>query len=292
MIFRRTANGISNQHKFVNVDAIVFVEGGESYSKAEVYDGKFDISIDIQFWRGLFYIYGEGKRLQFRAIGSKATLMSIAEDIEAGKINNTYIAIDRDFDSINGKLIENKNVFYTYGYSWENDVWQLEIINDVFNTIAIYNDMILDIKDKMSTIYHKFFKEIKLAVYADAFLSKNGIGFFPRPGHLRCLNVEHRAEPCVNTSTVDQLLLNYNLSKKEINNFGITYEINPQCDCYGHLFSDFCYFMITHFLRKICKLASNPKHYILSIGIDKFFLKLKDNKFPYLDLYYKLQFLS
>ena len=82
MIFRRTSSGLSNQHLFLNVDTVVFVEGGKSYSKEEVYSGQFDThSIDIQFWRGLFSIYRNSESLQFRAIGSKNTLKSIIQDV-------------------------------------------------------------------------------------------------------------------------------------------------------------------------------------------------------------------
>jgi len=39
--FKRTISGLSNQHLFFDVDLIVFVEGGRSFNKEEVYVNKY-----------------------------------------------------------------------------------------------------------------------------------------------------------------------------------------------------------------------------------------------------------
>ena len=82
MTVRRTASGLSNQHLFLKVDAIVFIEGGQkSYSLKEAYKGKFNNNvIDIKYWNGLFSIYHNKYKLEFRAIGSKETLKGTSKN--------------------------------------------------------------------------------------------------------------------------------------------------------------------------------------------------------------------
>ena len=67
MSFRRSNRGISNQHMFHDVDLIVFVEGGISYSKEDVYNGKFnDESIDTIFWRKVFKKFCHAPKIKFK----------------------------------------------------------------------------------------------------------------------------------------------------------------------------------------------------------------------------------
>ena len=83
MTFIRTASGLSNLYLFVGVDAVIFLEGGDSITSEDVESGKFsDCSPDIQFWRGLFDIYLPALKFDFRSVGSKSTLSRIAQEIE------------------------------------------------------------------------------------------------------------------------------------------------------------------------------------------------------------------
>jgi hypothetical protein len=65
MSFRRTSPGLSNMHLFLNVEAIVFVEGGSnSYSLEEVERGLYNCeSIDLLFWSKIFEIFLPTKKL-------------------------------------------------------------------------------------------------------------------------------------------------------------------------------------------------------------------------------------
>ncbi|MEW6235792.1 MAG: DUF4435 domain-containing protein [Candidatus Omnitrophota bacterium] len=292
MNFRRTSSGLSNQHLFLNVDTIVFVEGSTSYSKDDVYNGKFTTdSFDIKFWHELFSIFLKKKKVQFRAIGSKSTLKSIAEDIEKGEITNVYVAMDRDFDILNFRHIQTKGVLYTYGYSWENDVWQPEVVQDVFGTIYI-GILPGEVAERIFTLYKQFVNDINIAVYADAFLSRFNRSFIPRDKHMRCIKFERDSEPTANIDTIQNLLEKIRFSKEEIQDFGSRYTIDPFSDCYGHLLSDFCYFLISYFLKKVSKSPSMSKDCVISIGIDKFINRLTKRQIPTLNTHYKNYFSS
>src|SRR5665213_77182 len=136
MSFQHSPAGLSNLHIFSRVDAIVFVEGGESRSIADVRSGKFDsISSDVAFWQRCFSELGPPIKLQFRAVGAKPTLLDLAREVAQG-VTGVYVAMDRDFDHLMGQAIRAPGVLYTFGYSWENDVWTEMVIEEVFYTLC------------------------------------------------------------------------------------------------------------------------------------------------------------
>ncbi len=74
--------------------------------------------------------------------------------------------MDKDFDEPMGNLIKHKNILYTFGYSWENDAWNEDLIKSILHQLTAEK-----IKEKIVDIpYQKFIKEIKVYVYADGFL--------------------------------------------------------------------------------------------------------------------------
>lgn len=288
MIFRRTSKGISNQHLFHAVDYIVFVEGGESYSKKEVYEGKFDASTtDILFWMGLFSHYLKTKKFQFRSIGSKATLHSIIEDIENGLIEHVYVAMDRDHDLFINNLPSNKYVIYTYGYSWENDVWNPVIIQDVLETICSASNVDVNIYKEISRLYDAFFKNMHKAVCADAFLyCQDGKSLIPREKYLACLNFGKKIPPSVKLTKIHELLSTINHESNKIDSFEKKHQIFSSRDCYGHLVADFCYWLIIYLMNKIKKLTSIAKYFINCIAIKQFIINLANDEFTDLDIHY------
>lgn len=280
MSFRRTTKGISNQHLFYSVDYIVFVEGGKGFTKEEVYKGKFDSSSeDINFWKGIFCHYEKSKRFHFRSVGSKSTLVSIIEDIQNNTIKNVFVAIDRDHDVFIKKLSLSKNVAYSFGYSWENDVWNKNTINQVLETLCSAINSDFDIQKEISKICDNFYKDIKFAVCCDAYLHCSGKqAFIPRGKHLACLNFNKKTPPSVSVDKIKELCTQLGLEKSKIISFGKKHKINPARDCYGHLLSDFFYWLVVYIVNKIAKLPTIAKYYINCLAIDKFINNLSSGK--------------
>lgn len=182
MAFTRTPSGLSNQHRFYGVDAVVFLEGGkESYTKQEVLAGQFKSNtLDIKFWQKLFGFYKPDKKYQFRSIGSKKTVNEIAELVVQG-VKNVYVAMDRDHDRLKNKLKDGPGLFYSFGYSWENDVWDAEIIEEVFYAFIPVCQTTIKVKNDINEIYQQFLKDARWLVYADILLIyKEKTGLFPR----------------------------------------------------------------------------------------------------------------
>lgn len=203
MTFRRTSSGLSNLGLFYGVDTVVFLEGGnQSLSRDDVEAGMFSASSpDVRFWQTLFDLYRPGTRIQFRSVGSKTVVKSIARDIRDGSVTGVVVAMDRDFDHINNDLIASQNVIYTNGYSWENDVWWCDA--SLFSACcAISGSCKSNLNDEKQFIRRsltRFEMACKGAVRADAILSQYGDSLFDKKKPARYVVVGAGGCPHVNT---------------------------------------------------------------------------------------------
>ena len=270
MKFRSTSHGISNLHFFIGVDYVVFVEGGKGYTKEEICEGRYDTNaLDIKFWKTLFEMYYPDTKFQFRAIGSKETLVSISQGIIQDKISNTYVAMDRDRDNFIDRIIRSNYVLYTNGYSWENDVWNKEVVEAVFNAlcgVCIFNDILTD---EISQIFECSALELKKYVYVDCYLSISEESFFPKTNINACI-CNQPNKPKINTKYLNSILQKFKIDEKELEKFKKKCEIDTLRDCYGHLLSDLCYSIIIYLIRKNGDKSAITKKMVNSLAIEKF----------------------
>ena len=285
--FKRTKSGLGNQHLFFNADFIVFLEGGgNSFTKADVYAGKFTSETeDIIFWKNIFNKFASNKKIKFKSVGSKTTIKEIAIDIINGQLKTVYVAMDNEFDEILNQRIKHSNVFYTHGYSWENDVWNHEVIKGVINELTAieiqHNDIEINFND--------FLKKIKIAVYADGYLFKRGTSFFPRKsGYLFCIDCKPADLPLVKQNEIVLKLTTKGVKREAANRFGRKYAIDTLKFCYGHLLAGYCCQLIVHYIKKRHSLTGISKDIIYRMGLKKFFEQQFNNGYIY--SYYEQQF--
>lgn len=268
--FRRTQSGLKNQHLFYNVDIVVIVEGGDkSFSKAEVLSGLFhEETEDIIYWKNVFLKFRESERVKFKSVGSKSTIKEIALDIVNGQISTVMVAMDNEFDEILNKRAKHSNIFYTYGYSYENDIWNSTVIKAVveeLTAVEIANTIIEE-------TFEKFLKALKIAVYADGYLLKKGASFFPRKsGYLFCVNCVAGDIPLIKKDEIEKKLVEKSISKGAIYSFGSKNKIETHKHCFGHLLADFCCQIIMGYLKKHHGLAAPRKDILYRMGIKKYF---------------------
>ena len=269
MAFIRTKSGISNQHLFYQADFIVFVEGGNhTYTIPEIEKNNYnEFSNDMLFWERIFAKFKKNKKIKFKAVGSKYTVCKIAEKIIKDNILTVYAAMDKDFDDILGNLKQHKNVIYTNGYSWENDVWNADLIKSIMKDLTAVTINEIDI----DTLYNKFLKEIKIGVYADGYQFSKGSSFFPRPsGHMRIINCNSSFEPHLLKSEIEELIKNQGLKKSNLYAYGNRKSIKSKSHCYGHLFEDFCRHIILFLCKTKYKIGAISKEIIRRMAINKF----------------------
>ena len=285
--FKRTISGLNNQHLFYDVDLILFLEGGSmSYNKLEVYEGKYSSETeDIIFWKKIFNKFATKTKIKFKSIGSKTTIREIALDIVNGQLKTVMVAMDNEFDEILKRRIEHNQIFYTHGYSWENDIWNQEVIKAVIEeltAIKIEND---DIDNNFSA----FLKKMKFAVNADGYLFKRNSSFFPRKtGHLFCVECAPVDLPHIKEIDLNNKLITKGLKKSTVNAFGRRHAIDTLKFCFGHLLADYCCQLIIHYLKKRHSLANISKDIIYRVGLNKFFQLYFENGLIY--NYYSSQF--
>lgn len=284
MAFKRTKSGIANQNLFHNVDFVVFVEGGsKSFTKKEIENDNYNQeSDDIIFWERIFKKYKTSVSLKFKAVGSKSTALKIAEDIYNNNISSAYVAMDKEFDDVLGKEFDSKNILYTYGYSWENDTLSKELLKDLMDDLTAKS-----VKESLVyEPYDNFIKELKLSVYADAYQFSKSDSFFPRKGHMRCVNCSLKKEPKLKKEEIESLLTQKKLNKSTLYSFGNRNSIDTEKHCYGHLLGDFCWHLISYLLKTVYKLKPVDKAVINRLILNRFidYLKLETDK------YYKQQF--
>ncbi len=113
-MFKRTAQGLANEHLFHRVDYMVYCEG-------EGIDN-FSLSLDEVFWSKVFS--AASKTVRIMSIGSKTNAKDILRDVRGGILRNTIVALDSDYGFFFEDIPEHPHVFFTHGYSWESDVVQ------------------------------------------------------------------------------------------------------------------------------------------------------------------------
>jgi hypothetical protein len=286
-IFKRTKSGLNNLYLFFGVDLVVYLEGGSrNYSFDEVKKGNYnEDTVDIIFWERIFQEFKPNIKIKFKSVGSKTTVDDIAKDIIVNNISTSMVAMDSEFDEVFNKRHSHPNVLYTYGYSFENDIWSENIIKEIIHSISATKPISKDIKDNIS----KFIKKIKIGVFADGYLFKNNSSFFQRPnGYMRNINCSPLDLPNVKTNEIGSRIIQKGLKKASLYYFGRKYSIEVLKHCYGHLLADYCFQLIMHYLKNRLSLPTLRSELILRMAIKVYFDKyFRGSK---IFLYYQNQF--
>ncbi|MBS1507268.1 MAG: DUF4435 domain-containing protein [Bacteroidetes bacterium] len=268
--FRRTIGGLSNQHLFFNVDLIVFVEGGSmQFNKEQVYAGRYsDDTEDIIFWDNIFKKFRPDLKIKFKSIGSKKTISDIVLDLIEGELKTVMVAMDSEFDELLNRKTEYPGIFYTYGYSWENDVWNQDVIKAIIEELTAVKIENQDIENN----FNDFLDKIKVAVYADAYLFKDNSSFFNRKkGLMFCVDCDPVDLPLVQSIKIDDKFNEKGITKRKAMRYGNKMGINTLQFCYGHLLADYCCLVVHHYLKKRHSLTNLSNAIIYRMSIKKHF---------------------
>ncbi len=211
--FLRTASGFSNLHLFYQVDLMVFVEGGGmNHSLREIEQGSGDASTDdAAFWANVFKLRATPLKVAIRSVGSKTSLTPIANLIAAGSIRRTVVGMDRDLDDRRGKLVSHPNILYTFGYSWENDVFRKPIAQ------LIVKDLVPNIQDQgahqeMEDAARSLRKSFSVLVQLDHTLATQGVEPTDRDAIKACILIRTPQPPEIDRSGLAMILWNSKLS--------------------------------------------------------------------------------
>ena len=158
----------ANSAIFHNADIIVYTEGEQNGD-------------DAMFWTKILKVFCPNKRVKISPKGAKGILLAMLKEEMA--INN-FIAIDRDLENI----MPNKNLIYTWGYSYENDMYSLDLILHIIcihKRICEENEEKEEIRQKLDENINLFVEKIAPYMCAYAEGLKENISVLPNPKNRR-----------------------------------------------------------------------------------------------------------
>jgi Protein of unknown function (DUF4435) len=162
LTFERSRLGQKNRALFYDVEAIIYVEGGRQTGGPEE-------AFDIAFWQVFFAEFFPGKSFRLIAKGSKLNIEKLLENQNSEIIENIYFAMDRDYDEILGRLILRKDILYTHGYSFENDIFTPEAIAEIFYFFCPLSRADTDIFPQINSWYSSFLSRLRWPHFTDLF---------------------------------------------------------------------------------------------------------------------------
>lgn len=248
--FIRTASGLNNEHLFHNVDYVVYLEGGgKSFNINEVLnDGYYnDQTLDIAFWSYLFWHYWKDKRLKYKSIGSKTVLKELSTVLIDNDINTVLICMDNEFDELLMRRIDDRRVFYTYGYSWENEVFTLPIIKNlaISFSAAVFCSPVIEER------YNHFISDITCGVKADYLLFLHGDSIFPKKSRLKFIDLDKVSAP-VKQEELKSSINSRGISQDQLDSISI----DTKKYCFGHLVADYSCQLLRIHLKKELNIES------------------------------------
>jgi len=253
-MFTRTNDGLSNAHIFHGVQAIVYVEGGSPVQENDELGEEempfASMSDDIRFWQSIFDTYLPGSTFLFRSLGGKPNLYDMASKISSGDIQNTIVAFDRDFDNICGTLIHSENILYTYGYSWENDVWSVKNTKEAVYKISGAckvgkREVGEDFVDRMEILSACIYRAVRL----DAILFEYGSSFFDRDRFRQYLEISENSPPKIRKERIRSTLNRLRNPSRSRTVANTNLDLKVAVDCYGHLWESMCYHTLAYYIR-------------------------------------------
>ncbi|MDU9003531.1 DUF4435 domain-containing protein [Sedimentitalea todarodis] len=190
MTLIRTKSGLQNLHILKGVDLVVYTEGGDrdALTKEEVLEGGrgYEKSVDIRFWRGIFGQFSNRGSIKFLAVGGCRTLEGIAKEISDGNLRSVCVAMDRDYSNFWGLSVQNCNVIYTRTYSWENELFNSEVILRAFRRLALDTFDPSEILTKIDAAKQSLISQFRHLVVADMILVAANSSLFDRKQPASC----------------------------------------------------------------------------------------------------------
>ncbi len=289
MSFRRTDSGLSTMHRFLGVDAVVFVEGGaSSFTLEEIYAGRYSAQADdLKYWQIVFSTFAATRSVHLRSVGSKKTIREIAALIVCGKVTHVLAAMDRDLDHLNASLPLGAGTFHTLGYSWENDVWTGEVVLSAFRRFSNVPEAEGPASKEIRAHFARARQKLRHCVRVDAMLAAKGLRPLRREKFRRLLRPLKSHPPGFSRSAARALVKEASVRvRPQRLTGGPTHDTLRDCD--GHLLGAFGYHLLVHVLRKYCQFRVTPKDLLVPAAIDAFAAALASN--PLLTPHYSRQF--
>lgn len=180
-LFTRTASGVRNYGRFVGNALVVYIEGRvpSQDSNDDQQDTALGEPRDVLFYRSLLSHLGNGRDFVFKCVGNKESVLRYGELIRTEVIDGAFVIVDRDYDGLHCSIIDRPEIIYTYGYSWENDFWTVDLALQVLSDLTINdkhaeNDLVRYLRVLKKRMGHLSRLDSALRPSGKTILPKNG----------------------------------------------------------------------------------------------------------------------
>lgn len=119
MTFTRTASGVANISKFYRADCVVYTEGVSDELTGAIRRP------DELYYKAVFRVVAPDLTVKVKCVGNQEAAFSYVNLIDKQKIKNALVAVDRDTFGIDKSAVTHPRLIFTYGYSWESDLWTI-----------------------------------------------------------------------------------------------------------------------------------------------------------------------
>lgn len=259
MTFERTKSGQQNRAAFLGVDYVCYVEGG---------GGASDFSDDVVFWKATLETLRPDLKIHFLARGGKPELETRAKEIITKDIQRSLVAMDSDYDELLGHKINDRRVFYTHGYSWENDIFPNKLLLKLYaQKIRSHAPPALEATE-LTKKYRELSAEMLWPVRADyyALVAKSSV--LPRnaPGRVidRC---GVTGEPIVKRTEVAKLCRQANAKTKPRALPVLAKMDEPMRYCAGKVYAYMMYLLISSVLKAFSRNASITSAHLTDMAL-------------------------
>lgn len=265
MTFERSDLGQKNRSLFFNVDAIVYVEGGRE-------DDEGAASFDSMFWKRMFTTFRPDLRVKAIPRGSKGNVLSVLDDTDTAIASNVFFAVDRDYDELFDRLRSDKNLLYTYGYSFESDAFAAINLPSLFCDVCPVNGTSTDYEIEVNTRIDEFVRDTWWAQLGDACGTVVGRKVIDRDRPQKYLVQQgYGCEPRVlkGMLAADVFRANTGGGRIAVTGVRLTKDMLPRLSV-GHFYAAFCSKLMTYLHRLHGGSTKLTNEGIMSIAITSF----------------------
>jgi hypothetical protein len=201
MSFTRSNSGIANYPIFFDTEFIIYTEGKSIEHK------NTDITLpDVRFYSTIFEKILINKKVKIKCLGNKDAVLSYLIPLTKTKSKNSLILIDRDHDDFTCSLLNNPLIIYTFGYSWENDLWTYTLIEDVIKDLTSNN---LSTLQNLKLTFKVLEKRIRILSIIDGALQLEGQFLLDKKKNSCGINIEFKSKFPISKNEVRRLFTKF-----------------------------------------------------------------------------------
>lgn len=203
------------------------------------------------------------------AKGSKQNIISLIDQAGANIIDNVFYAMDRDYDDLLNKIIDRQNVYYTFGYSFENDIYCKDNLALLFENICPVFGKTDTILEDVQSATAQFVRDVWWAHLADLAGVTVARAVIDRKSPQKYFGAHtYGANPKVMKSMLssDVYRANAGSARERVRNLPLTYNHLPRY-AVGHFYSAFVFKLMTYLQKLHSNTSKLTKDAVTASGV-------------------------